>query len=99
MTYMVCTDVCSQTVRKSYYKEQQRIKLFVWKLHNSMHATYEPLFKKNNSSAVRDNLSLLPKILLYHGLRFLCLMKKHYTIWVLHNTHLSGSGEVDICHI
>ena len=27
------------------------------------------LIKKSNNSAVRDNLSLLPKILLYHGFK------------------------------
>lgn len=52
MKHTVCTDVFSQTVRKSYYKKQQRIKLFVLKLLNSMHATYEPYLKKKKKSAV-----------------------------------------------
>jgi hypothetical protein len=73
MAYMVCTDVCGQRVRKSYYKKQQHIKLCARKFLNNTHATYELLKnKKSNSSEVRDNFSTLSKILSYHGLRFLC---------------------------
>jgi len=56
MTNMVCADVCSQNVRKSCYKKQQRIKLFGWKLLNSMHATWA-LLKKKKVTALRYEIT------------------------------------------